>query len=466
MIGAKIMEKRAPLSPDVPSRRGITRELASFAVKSRFDALPAHVRLETARAFLNWMGCVFGGCREPAVEIAVASVTEAGGHPQASIIGHARRTDVASAAFVNCLSSSILAFDDTHLATVTHPTGPVAAALLAFCEKQPVSGEDFLNALALGIEIQCRLSNVLLLPPAQPNVAIYITGVTGPIGGAVALGRLLGLDEQKMTWAIGLAATQAAGFRATHGSMAGLVVPALAARSGVHAVMLAAKGFTCSDHVLEGDKGFVEIFSSGADINQATEGLGDRFELLSNAYKPYPCGIVVHPVIDACLEIVEQMTNAASPAMVTLKVHPLALSLTGRREPKTVLEAQISLFHWAAAVLLRRAAGLAQLRQDCIDDPVIKDLRGRINAIGDAKLGRDEAIAEVTLADGSSLRSHVKHARGSIARPMTDAELDEKFRGQAGVVLSGEASERLLRLCRNVAGLKDVGKEIAAVWAA
>ena len=124
---------------------------------------------------------------------------------------------MASAAFVNCLSSTVLSFDDTHLATVTHPTGPVAAALFAFAEKRAVSGEDFFTALALGIEIECRMSNVLLLPPARENLGLFVTGITGPIGAAAALGRLLQLDERRMSAAIGLAAAQAAGIRGRTG---------------------------------------------------------------------------------------------------------------------------------------------------------------------------------------------------------------------------------------------------------
>ena len=141
------------------------------------------------------------------------------------MIGQGRRADVASAAFVNCLSSTVLSFDDTHLATVTHPTGPVAAALFAFSERQRVSGEEFLTAIALGIEIECRLSNLLLLPPAQANIGLFITGITGPIGAAAALGRLLQLDEEGMRSAIGLAAAQASGIRGTHGSMAAFFIP-------------------------------------------------------------------------------------------------------------------------------------------------------------------------------------------------------------------------------------------------
>lgn len=446
-----------------PAQTTITAELAAFASRSRFATLPGHVRTEAARAFLNWMGCVLGGCHEPAVEIARASAAESGSHRQASIIGHGQRTDVASAAFLNCLSSSVLAFDDTHLATVTHPTGPVAAALLAFCEQATVSGEDFINALAVGIEIECRMSNVLLLPPARSNVGLYVTGLTGPIGAAAALGNLFRFDEQTMTWALGLAATQASGFRATHGSMAGLVVPAVAARNGVSAAMLASNGFTCSDDALESENGFIGVFSPGADLGHAVDGLGERFELQQNAYKPYPCGIVIHPTIDACLDVTGRLPPDARIETVKLTVHPLALALTDRRSPISTLEAQISLYHCAAAALLRGSAGVAELRPACIADPAVAALRNRIEAIADPALGRDAAVMEATLADGSILRSHVTNARGSINRPMTDDELDIKFTRQASGVLSDNASSQLLRLCRNVASLRHVGKEIGAV---
>jgi 2-methylcitrate dehydratase PrpD len=267
-----------------------------------------------------------------------------------------------------------------------------------------------------------------------------------------------------MRWAIGLAAAQASGFRGTHGAMAAFFIPAHAARSGVSAAVLASRGLTCTENALEAPKGFIDVFGKGADLDRASDGLGRHFELLSNAYKPYHSGIVVHPTIDACMEIVAQLPDDAALATVILRVHPLALELTARREPKTPVEAQISLFHWAAACLVQRSAGIAQLRQDCIDDPVVAALRAAIAAIGDPALQRDEAIVEVTLTNGACLRAHVAHARGSSARPMTDGELEAKFEAQASAVLSANARDKLLGLCRNVAGLRNVGKEIAAVW--
>jgi 2-methylcitrate dehydratase PrpD len=442
----------------------VTRELAAFAAKAHYDGWPGRVAGESARAFLNWMGCVLGGCREPAVERAAAAAVELGGGPQATAIGRGVRTDVATAAFLNCLSSSVLAFDDTHLATVTHPTGPVAATLFACSEGERVSGEEFMNALILGIEIECRMSNVLLRPPAQSHVGFYATGLTGPIGAAIAVGRLLRLDERGLMSAVGLAATQAAGFRATHGSMAGSFVPAAAARAGLFAARLAAKGFDCSAHALEAPGGFVDVFSTDADPALALDRLGHDFEILNNAYKPYPCGIVIHPAIDACLELAHRMEQGRAVTGVRLVVHPLALHLGGRRDPATPHEAQVSLFHWAAAALARGAAGLAESRQACIDDPGVAEWKRRIDVAPDQSLQRDEAIAEAILADGARLRAHVGHARGSLDRPMTDDELDSKFRMQAAAVLPAGSTETLLRRCREAASLRDVGTEIAAAW--
>ena len=380
----------------------------------------------------------------------------------ATIIGRGIKTDIVEAAFINCLSSAALAYDDTHLATVTHPTGPVAAVLLAWAERERVTGAEFLNALTLGIEMQCRLSNVLLLAPAKANLGLYITGITGPIGAAVALGRLMQLDEAGMRSAIGLAATQAAGLRATHASMAGAFPPAHAARTGMLAALLAAKGFGCSPQVLEAGKGLIEVFGPGADLGRAVDGLGQTHEMLTNAYKPYPCGIVVQPAIDACLDIATRMTGTPVQ-QIELTLHPLALTLANRPSPKTFWEAQVSLQHWAAVALLRRTAGIAETRQDCIDDSAIVALRRRVVVHADETVGRDAARATVTFADGTATSSTIEAARGSVKRPMTDAELDAKFRGQAETVLAPARVERLLHLCRTSATVEDIGTAVAAV---
>ncbi|WP_417209726.1 MmgE/PrpD family protein [Antarctobacter sp.] len=444
--------------------RPITAELARYAVQADYDALPGEVQVEAMRAFLNWIGCALGGSREDVALHAAQAVACTGGPAQATRIGHGMRTDMASAAFLNSVASNALAYDDTHLATVTHPSGPVAAPLFAHAETEPVSGKAFLAALALGIEVQCRLSNVLLLPPAEGNVALYITGQTGPIGGAVALGKVMGFDETRMGWAIGYGATQGAGIRATHGAMSALVVPGIASRAAMFAAHLAKAGLECMGDTLESPKGFFAVHARGASHDRAVERLGTYHEMLANTYKPYPAGIVVQPAIDACRDILEQ-AGGTEVVSLTLRVHPLTMTLADRRHPKDMFEAQVSLYHWAAAVILRGEWGVDVTRQAMISDAEIARFRERVVGVADPSLGRDQARAEAVLADGRRLTACVEAARGSMARKMTDAELDAKFLGQARTVLKGDRPEHLLALLRDLASVPDVAAAVAPALA-
>jgi 2-methylcitrate dehydratase PrpD len=427
--------------------------------------LPAQVQREAVRAFLNWMGCALGGCRETAVELAVQAVADQGGQPQATLIGHAQRTDVASAAFVNAIASSVLGFDDAHLPTVAHPSSPVCSALLALSEKRVVSGRDFLAAIALGIEITCRLSLAIVHPPSKSHVGFYVTGLTAPIGVALALGNLIRLDEQRMNWAISIAASQSGGFRATQGTMTAHFRPGHAARCGVWAALLAEKGFTGNECALEADKGFFDVFSADADLGHAVNDLGVRHEMLQNVYKPYPCGIVIHPAIDACLDLHARYGAGVVPRRVSLKVHPLALSLCGIREPATTLQSLNSLHHWTAAALVRGRAGVQEMSIDCISDPAIARLRATLEVSTDPSVGNEGAEVEVDLADGRRLRAQVLHARGSQARPTSDDDLDAKFRSQAGLRLGAVGVEQLRQRCLEVAASSDVGHEFVSALA-
>jgi 2-methylcitrate dehydratase PrpD len=298
------------------------------------------------------------------------------------------------------------------------------------------------------------------MPPARANLSLYVTGVTGPIGAAAAMGRVMGFDERRMRWAIGHAATQGAGFRATHGAMSGLVVPAYAARAGLFAAHLAATGVECAEDVLEAPKGFVEIFSSGADLGHATDGLGERFEIMANAYKPYPCGIVVHPAIDACRAVALQLEDAGAVQKIRLHVHPLAMQLANRPHPKDMFEAQVSISHWAAAVFVLGATGIAVVRHDAIDDQAVAAFRDRVSVIADPGLERDQARAEAVLPDDRTISALVEHARGSVDRPMSDDELDGKFLAQCEMIFDAARARPLLDVMRDLAAHQDIGAEI------
>jgi len=242
------------------SGKGVTRALAHYLVTAAYDDLPGDVRKEGVRTLLNWVGVAIGGSRHRTVEIAVAALTPFSGPAQASLLGRRERFDIMNAAFANGVSSHIFDFDDTHLKTIIHPAGPVASAILALSEMHPVTGKDFLNALVLGVETECRIGNAVY--PNHYDVGWHITGTAGVFGSAAAVGKLLNLDEQQMVWALGLAASQPVGLRESFGSMNKSFNPGRAASNGIFAALLASKNFTSSDQMIEAKRGWANTVST------------------------------------------------------------------------------------------------------------------------------------------------------------------------------------------------------------
>src|SRR5215471_2736034 len=291
---------------------GVTRRLARYVVSARREDVPAPVRKEAARTLLNWVGCAVGGSRHETVDHAVAAMAPFSGSAQATILGRRERMDALTASLVNGISSHVFDFDDTHLRTIVHPAGPVASAILALAEYRPLSGADFLHALILGAEVECRIANAVY--PAHYDVGWHITGTVGPFGAAAAMGKLLGLNQQQMVWALGLAAVQPVGLREMFGTMTKSFHPGRAAQNGLLAALLAKENFTSSEVALEGKTGWAHVLSTACDFGQITQGLGDRYEILLNTYKPFACGVVLHPTIDACLQL--RAEHHLTPAVI------------------------------------------------------------------------------------------------------------------------------------------------------
>lgn len=441
----------------------VTRQLARYVSESQWSDLPKQVQHEAVRAFFNWVGCAIGGSTHPAVDSALAAVTEISGPPQATVLARGKRLDMLHAALLNGLSASAYAFDDTHLTAIAHPTAPSAAALLALAESRPVGGKDFLLALILANEIQCRLASALAIAPGRCHVGLYMTGLTGGIGVAAAAGKLLRLDEQHLVWAMGIGATQGGGFRATHASMCSGYVPAHAGRNGLLAALLAAKDFTCTENALDARNGFLDVFGAPANLAALTGRLGEHYECMGVAAKPYPAGCFIHPSIEACLQLAGQV-KAEQVERVDLKVHSLALGLTGKTDPQHGYDAQVSVYHWAAAALHHGAAGLPQTSDECVRDPQVVALRKRVHAAVAEKLKPDEAEATVTLRDGRTVRAHIRNCLGSAARPMSDAELEKKFLDQAADMLPPRRARQLVDQCWNIASAEDVGRAAPGIW--
>jgi 2-methylcitrate dehydratase PrpD len=408
----------------------VTRTLARFIVASRWSELPREVRHEAKRALLNWLGCALGGCNDPAVDSALAALREFAGPPQATVLGRRERLDILNATLVNGIGSNVLDFDDTHLRTVIHPTVPVAAAITALAEHVPVTGAQFLHAFILGVEAECRIG--LAVSPEHYNAGWHITSTCGVFGAAAACGKLLKLDARQMTWALGIAATQAAGLTAVHGSMSKCFNMGHAARNGLAAALLAQKGFTSSECGIEAPRGFAHVLSTRCDLNFIVDGLGKTWELLENAYKPYPCGIVGHPIIDGCFEL--RSAHGIAPEAIErieLRVHPLVMRLMGNPTPRDGLESKLSVHHCAAAACIFGAVGVNEFTDACATDSSVVALRARVNPTIDETMAADATDVVISLKNGATHHAFVPHALGSLDRPLSDTDLENKFRALA-----------------------------------
>jgi 2-methylcitrate dehydratase PrpD len=358
---------------------------------------------------------------------------------------------------MNGITSHVFDFDDTHLPTIIHPSGPVASAIFALAEYKPVSGADLLHAFILGVEVECRIGNAVY--PNHYDVGWHITGTTGVFGAAAAAGKLLGLSEQQMTWALGIAGTQSSGFREMFGTHCKSFHPGKAAQNGLASALLAEKNFTSSNQVIEAKRGFANVMSTKQDYTRITEGLGKTFEVTLNSYKPFACGIVIHPAIDGCVQLKkENGLTGAEVEKVELTVAPLVLELTGKRTPQVGLEGKFSVFHSCAVALLHGAAGEKEYSDAMVRDPKVIALRDRVDATIDKKLRDDEVYVRVTLKDGRKLEKYIEHAIGSREVPMSNEQLEAKFRGLVDDILGAQQSADLLALAWSIEGLKDAAE--------
>ncbi len=440
-----------PADHDAPP---ITRRLAEFVATHPSRGWDEAVDHEAHRTFLNWLGCAVGAARHPAADAALAAVAELQPAPQASIAGRGERVDMASAALVNGITSHTFDFDDTHLKTIIHPAGPVAGALLALAEHRGMSGRALIDALVLGIDVSCRLGNVVY--PDHYDRGWHITGTTGMLGAAAGCARLLKLDAGQTQMALGIAASQPIGLREQFGTMTKPFHPGAAARAGLLSALLAAKGFTASPRALEAPRGWAQVVSTRTAWHEATDELGERFEISFNTYKPFACGIVIHPTIDACVQLREQGVRPEQVERIELKVHSLVLELTGRKDPADGLQGKFSVYHGCAAGLTFGRAGEPEYEDAIVTRPDLVALRRKVVATVDDRI--DEASADVTahLTDGRTVHVFVEHAIGSLQRPMTDAMLEAKFAQMSEPVLGSAKTRQLLDACWGLGQAADV----------
>jgi 2-methylcitrate dehydratase PrpD len=416
-----------------------------FVIATTWDDVPAKIRHEGKRSLLNFIGCAMGSAADPAIETAVGVLRTFAGGPAATVIGRPERMDALNASFLNAVSANLLDFDDTHLRTVIHPTAPVAPPVLALAEQQGSSGADVLLAFLLGAEVECRLGNSV---PGAYARGWHVTTTCGVFGAAAAASRLLKLSPQQTWHALGIAASQAAGIVENLANAAKNVSVGNSARNGLLAALFAQQGYAAAPAAIEGRNGWARASGDEASMQELGGELGSRWEIGRNTYKPYPCGIVMHSIIDACLALrQEHKIGAADITSVLVRGSPLLLE-RGDRVVRNERDARVSIHHSVAAPFLWGAAGIREFAEAQAMHADAIALREKVRAEVDAKMPNGAAQVIVRTAAGKELERTVINARGSFENPLTDAEIESKVRTLAG---------------SNPAG-RNIDKVIAAVW--
>lgn len=406
-----------------------SERLGRFVAESQWTDMAEALRHEGKRSLLNFLGCALGVARTPPVEMAARTLLPFSGADRVAIIGRPERLDPLGAAFVNAIGGNLLDYDDTHLRTVIHPTAPVAPVVFALAEQRGLSGADALHAFILGAEVECRIGNAV--SPGHYDRGWHITSTCGVFGAAAAAAKLLGLSAEQTAHALGLASSQSAGHLENLPSAGKNVSVGNAARNGLFAALLAEQGYTAAPAAIEGPLGWAFAMGDVPVVAEIVENLGERWEFASNTYKPWPSGIVMHAAIDACLGLRrDHGLTADNISKVEISGDQLLLD-RGDRIVTNDRSARVSIHHCAAVSFLFGAAGLKEFSDDIVHDPAVAAFRARVTARLDASSPRGAATATVTTRDGRVLTSTVAHPKGSVAKPLSDREIEDKARVSA-----------------------------------
>jgi len=409
-----------------------TAALARFVAEHDPKSLPAGVRHAAKRSILNYFGVALGGWSDPAGEDTLKVLRRFSGSPQATIIGSPTRLDMLSASFMNTLNANVLDFDDTHLETIIHPTAPVLSPLLALAETRPISGPALIHAFALGVEITCRLG--IAVSPGHYARGSHITATCGIFGAAAAAARLLGLDARRTANALGIAAAQSAGLVEHLPTGAKNIQMGNAARNGLLAAFVAEQGLTAAPAAIEGQRGWAASRSDRLDEAGLLRDLGATWELERNAFKAYPTGIVLAPVIDAALELADAHDLRADD-IAGAEVRGSALLLARADRPHVTDDrvAKLSLQHSVAVAIIHRRAGVREFSEPVISEAKVDDLRKRVTAAIDESCPVEAAVLTIRTTGGQVLTRRVDAARGSLERPLTDSEIERKLKDLATI---------------------------------
>jgi 2-methylcitrate dehydratase PrpD len=458
---------------------GATAAVTRFITTTRLRDIPADAIQEAKRCLIDGIGVILAGSTVRGSVIVREYVKSVSDKKEATALGAERlMAPVALAALANGASGHAMDFDDTQLSTtpdrtyglLTHPTVPPLAAALAISERMGLPGTAFLEAFLIGFEVECKIAEAI--DPSHYVRGFHSSGTAGTFGAAAAAARLLKLNDQQVGHMLAIASSLASGVRVNFGTMTKPLHVARASENGIFAAELAVRGFTGGDDGLDGPWGFFQVFGGGADLDRLIPALGKPFTIVRPgvSIKPYPCGSLSHPSLDAMLKLV--MDHDLKPEQiraVRLRAGSNIIEPLRYRTAKTELEAKFSIPFLMSTIILRRKAGIREFTDEFVASEPVQRMMERVTPVFDAKIeaqGFDKirSIVEVDVTDGRTLiQPSDDRYRGAPDRPFTRQELHDKFADCAQLVLSPPRVQQALAHIESIDGLKDIRQLVRAL---
>jgi len=402
-------------------------QLANFINDTNISNIPANVLHEAKRSLLNYFGVALGGINYGPVQEALSFVSSYSGPRLSTVIGSDVKLDSLNASFINSISANVLDFDDTHIPTIIHPTAPVASAVLSLGEIRNASGADILTSIVVGIETSCRCG--MSVYPGQYNRGWHITSTCGILGAAASTSKIIKLSPSFIANAIGIAASQSSGLVENLPTSARNVQIGNAARNGLFASLMAERNWDSSLTVLEGLNGWAHAMGDTADPGKLLVNLGSHWELLKNTYKAYPCGVVLGPVIDACLYLINNNEFELTDIdQITVTGNPLLIDRADRANVTDERIAKVSIHHACAVALYYKKAGIDEFSINSVAHPFINHLRNKVSAQSNNSLSISTATVQVKLINGILLEKTVCNPLGGVDNPLSDKDIENKFK--------------------------------------
>ena len=449
---------------------GPTQEVANFVARTSYRDIPKDV-MQLARGFiLDGLGVALAGSTDECSRIVQRQIRQAGGRRDCSILGTSLMAPAPKAALANGVAAHAMDYDDTQLSTskeavyglLTHPTTPVLAAVLAVGEKQRISGQELVLAYVLGVEVECRIADAI--HPRHYQSGFHSTATMGGLGAAMAVGKLLGSKEEQLLRSLGIAASMASGLRENFGTMTKPLHAGRAAENGVNAALLARGGFTAAINILEARRGFFNAMAGGFDESKINGRLGSPYFMKEPgiSIKPYPSGSLSHPAQDLILDLVRQHDlGAADIDRIDVGTNSNVPNALIYPTPKTALEGKFSIPFCMAIAVLERKAGIAQFQDRKVRDKKVIELMKRVTLSVDdelEKLGYDQVRSRirVTLKNGRVIEGRYDVARGHPEKPLSWAEIGDKFRDCAALVLPQTKADHAIELVARIEKLRSL----------